>query len=586
MRPTPPHPVPIGRRSLLRAVAFALAAPTPLVLGARRGAIQEGGREPTLPEEPTAPAGAPRPDARLTIGSPVEPTDLHPWAAPEIAAVDLLDGVVEGLLKVNAAGRLQPALAEGFTLSEDGRTYAFRLRENVTYHNGERFSGEDVVAAWEARLDGTWVASATLGWDRIAEIDVPDERTLTIVTDEPYAPLLSSVGIAPILPASAYAEGLQAFQERYGREPVGSGPFRLAGREPGRRIDLERWDGYWGSPATLAAIRYEVVPDGEALLAGLESGAIHAAGGAGGVPPELVDAAMMLSDVEVWSHPTRTWQHLDLKQIGFLRERAVRQALDYATPRDAIIEGILGGRATPAVADQMPGSWAAHETLRPRPFDPERARELLADAGLRPGRDGVLARGGEPFRLELWGVAGDRQAARILDAIAAEWAALGIAVLVRTAAPAELWGPLGYQFSDRMTACLYAWTNGIDPDDLFYWHSSQIPTAPTAPGGNLPAFFHPYAFEAEIDALTAEAASTLDLEARRELYAQIQELLVREVPVIFLFWEQAFPAARREVGGFWPTPYAGLLWNAATWYLAGDVPPATPEAGGTPVAGG
>ena len=581
MRHALPAPLPVGRRALLRALAVGLAAPRPLSMTAWRGVAQDDGRQLAPPDGPTTPPGQPRLGGLLTIGATVEPLNLHPWDATEVAAYDLLDGIVDGLLKVNAAGRLQPALAEGFTLSDDGLTYTFRLRRGVRFHNGEPFAGRDVAAAREARLDGTWSSAATIGWDRISEIDLRDERTLTLVTRVPYAPFLSTVGVAPILPASAYADGLDAFRERYAAEPVGSGPFRIANREPGSRIDLERWDGYWGGPTRLDAIRYEIVPDAEALRTGLESAALHLASAAGNAVSALDDDSLALPAVNTWEYATRTWHHLDLKQIGFLRERAVRQALDYATPRQAIVDDLLGGRATPAVADQMPGSWAAHETLSPRPFDPARARDLLDDAGLRPGRDGILARGGEPFRLELWGVEGDPLARRILDAVATEWSSLGIAILVRTAEPAALWGPMGYQFADRMTACLYAWTNGVDPDDLYYWHSSQIPSAPTAPGSNLPAFFHPYAFQDEIDNLTADAASTLDLDLRRDLYQRIQELLAREVPVVFLYWEHAVVAARHEVGGFWPNPYTGLLWNAHSWYLAGPsdgaIPAATPQ---------
>jgi peptide/nickel transport system substrate-binding protein len=570
--------LPLGRRALVLALGLGAAARW-------RGTIVSAALQSPPPDGPTAPPGPPRRGGRLTIGSAVEPVSLHPWDASEVAAYDLLDGIVEGLLKVNATGRLQPALAEGFTLSDDGLTYTFRLRDGVRFHNGEPFGGRDVVAAWEARLDGTWSNSATLGWDRLAKIDLPAERTLTLTTREPYAPFLSTVGIAPILPASAYSDGLDAFRERFAGEPVGSGPFRIANREPGRRIDLERWNEYWGGPALLDEIVYDIQPDPAALRAGLESGDVQIVAATGAATAAATDdASLALPSVTTWEYPTRTWHHLDLKQIGFLRERGVRQALDYATPRQAIVDDLLGGRATPAVADQMPGSWAAHGTLGPRPFDPGRARELLESVGLRPGRDGVLARDGEPFRMELWGVEGDPLARRILDAVATEWAALGIAVLVRTAEPDALWGPTGYQFSDRMTACLYAWTNGVDPDDLFYWHSSQIPTAPTAPGSNLPAFFHPYAFQDEIDSLTADAASTLDLETRRDLYLRIQELLAREVPVVFLYWEHASPVARKDVGGFWPNPYTGLLWNAQSWYLAGPIAEATPAATPIPVS--
>ncbi|MGI9254795.1 MAG: ABC transporter substrate-binding protein, partial [Thermomicrobiales bacterium] len=225
----------------------------------------------------------------------------------------------------------------------------------------------------------------------------------------------------------------------------------------------------------------------------------------------------------------------------------------------------LGGHAVPAFADQMPGSWAYDDKTDARPFDPVRARDLLASAGFTAGRDGVLARDGVPFRIELWGVAGDALAEAILTVIAAEWSNLGIATLVRTAPSDTLWGPMGYQFNDRMTACLYTWTNGPDPDDLFYWHSSQIPSSPTAPGGNVPAFFNSYAFQDTLDDLTARGASTLDVDARAAIYRELQQLLKDEAAAIFLYWELAFPASQTDMAGFWPNPTTGLLWNAEKW---------------------
>ena len=91
-------------------------------------------------------------------------------------------------------------------------------------------------------------------------------------------------------------------------------------------------------------------------------------------------------------------------------------------------------------------------------------------------------RDGKRFEIDLWGVQDDDQARAILEMIAAEWNAIGVSTLTQYAPSEDLWGPLGYQFSDRMTGCLYTWTNANDPDDLFYWHSSQIPVSPGSSG--------------------------------------------------------------------------------------------------------
>jgi peptide/nickel transport system substrate-binding protein len=118
-----------------------------------------------------------------------------------------------------------------------------------------------------------------------------------------------------------------------------------------------------------------------------------------------------------------------------------------------------------------------------------------------------------------------------------------------------------------MTACLYSWFNSNDPDDMFYWHSSQIPPDPTGTGGNAIAYFHEFNFQEEIDALTEEATKVVDQEARKQIYWEIQELLHEQVPVIFLFWGKSYPALQNNIGGFWPSAFNRMLWNVQEWYL-------------------
>lgn len=582
----------ISRRELIeRALRLGITAPVIGIMlhataGVRSGDAQEQAEAQATPDAepaprttvkpgvPSAPPGEPLPGGVLTIASAVEPDTLHPWLASTVAGFDLLDGIMDGLFRYNSEQRLQAALAEGFDLSDDGLTYAFALRPDVVFHNGEPFTAADVISAWQTKTNPAFGAYTVLGWDKIASIDTRDDLTLIVQTTEPYAPFLSTVATTYLCPTSAIAAGLAEFRETFATAPIGTGPFRLAAWEPGVRLVLERFDDYWGTTPQLEEIVYQIVPDAAAQLEGLRSGIYQLAGGAASIPPALVDEALASDNLTVYEHPTQNWQHIDLKQIGFLRESAVRRALDYVTPRERIIEELLGGRALIAVADQAPGTWAYNPTLVPRPYDPAQAADLLAEAGLTPGPDGVLQRDGQQFVIELWGVRGDALAEQIIEMIAASWNAVGVYTIPRFDTPGRLWGPMGYQFTDRMTACLYIWTNANDPDDIFYWHSSQIPTSPTASGGNVTAFFHPYEFQTEIDSLTAEAASTLDVAARRELYWEIQDLLAFEVPVIFLYWEQAFPTTAANLGGFWPSAFTHLLWNSPEWYFTGPAPKA------------
>jgi ABC-type transport system substrate-binding protein len=169
--------------------------------------------------------------------------------------------------------------------------------------------------------------------------------------------------------------------------------------------------------------------------------------------------------------------------------------------------------------------------------------------------------------IEPWGEQGDNQAEPILRAIGESWARAGIASTVKLAPAAELWGPTGYQFSDRLTAGYYRWANVNDPDDMFYWHSSQIPTYPGGPGGNVPAFFNEYGVQGQIDDLTSRAAAETDPVRRKAIYLEIQDLLHEQVPAIFLFWDYNYSAAANTAGNYLPSAYTYLLWNAREWYL-------------------
>ncbi|HLM23253.1 MAG TPA: ABC transporter substrate-binding protein, partial [Propionibacteriaceae bacterium] len=271
--------------------------------------------------------------------------------------------------------------------------------------------------------------------------------------------------------------------------------------------------------------------------------------------------------------------HIDLKQWDHLRMTKVRQALDFATPSQDIIDKLLNGRALPSIADQAPGSWAHNPNIQPRPYDLEQAKALLAEAGLTAGADGVLegpvptddpnVGDGEvkPLDIELWFTSGSTENERICQVIAQSWNSIGVKTTVLNQDVSTIWGPEGYQFTEKMTGCIYSWFNSNDPSDRYYWHSSQIPETPTGTGGNLPAYFHEYSFQDQIDELTDAGDATTDQEARKEIYWQIQELLHEEVPVIFIYWEKAFPAVVPNLGGFWPSPFNYLMWNANEWYL-------------------
>ncbi|MCC6314620.1 MAG: ABC transporter substrate-binding protein [Thermomicrobiales bacterium] len=574
----------LSRRGLLRrAVALGFAAPVIGVMLHAAGDVAAAAparqdKQPIPVTGPTKPAGEAQTGGTVTVGSNSEPDTLHPYITQLVAASDVIWGMMDGLFTYDSEQKLAPRLATAYSISDDGLTYTFTLREGVSFHNGDAFTGEDVVNSWKIIMNPDFGAFNQNGWDKIDDITV-DGSTVTMRTTEVYAPFLSYVADTRICPSSAIAKGVDVFKQEFGRAPIGTGPFTFGEWRAKEQITLDKFDGYWGEPAHLDRIIYRIVPDDNTLMVQLRTGEVQACGSGAGIPPTRVDEALGFDTIDVLQHATLGWNHIDLKNVDFIRMTKVRQALDFATPSKDIIEKLLKGRALPSVADQAPGSWAFDPDIQPRPYDLEQAKQLLAEAGLTPGDGGVLqgkiptddpqVGDGEvkPFEIELWFVSGNTDNERIAQVVAQSWNSLGVKTTVKNQDISTIWGPEGYQFTPQMTGALFGWFNGNDPTDAYYWNSSQIPSTPTGSGGNLPAYFHHYNFQEEIDKLTTAGDATTDQEARKQIYFQIQELLHEEVPVIFIDWEVAFPGVAKNIGGFWPSAFNYLLWNAGEWYL-------------------
>ena len=551
---------------------------------------------------PTAPAGTPQQGGTVVCGTNEDIDTLHPWLTALVVGSDVNCGIVETLLKYDSNQKLLPVLAESYEASADGLTYTFKLRANVTFHNGDAFTAQDVIDSWKMIMNPDFGAIGQLGWDRITDITAPDPLTVVMTTNAVYAPFISYLAQAGanICPSAEMAKGLDSFKQQFGRAPIGTGPLKFVEWRAKEQITLAAFDTYWGGRQKLDNVNIRIVPDDNTEMVQLQTGEIQLAGGAGSLGSLHVDEALKNDKINVYQYPTFQWSHLDLKQTGHLRQTKVRQALDFATPTAQIISQLLKNRVTPSIADQAPGSWAYNPNIQPRPYDLDQAAQLLTDAGLTknngiwegptPADDAVNENGTptvqatpgatpvaaeldlsgpvKPLEIELWSLSGDTQIQQIIQVIAASWTQLGIRATPKFEDVSTLWGPNSYQWNpDTMTACFYSWNNSVDPDDAYYWASNQIPTNPLGTGGNALGYFHKFTFQQEIDQLTAEGTTVVDQEKRKAIYWQIQELLHEEVPCIFMYWNSAFPGVAKNIGGYWPSASNGLLWNVHDWAL-------------------
>jgi peptide/nickel transport system substrate-binding protein len=593
----------ITRRQLIqRAAQIGIAAPVVGVMLHATSDMVAGapsqGRERTLAllrqetvqvSGPTAPAGTKVQGGTLVSSTLEEPDTLHPYITALVTTSDVLNGILDPLLRYDSNQQIIPNLAESYTISEDGLTYTFKLRQGVTFHNGEPFTARDVVSVWKIITNPDFGAIADLGWKEITDIQTPDDHTAVMVTGSVYAPFITYVGAdiggsSMMCPTSAIEKGPAVFTEEFGRQPIGTGPFQLGEWRAKEQITLTRFDGYWGERPALDQIVHRIIGDDNSQIVQLQTKEVQMAAGSGTISSARVDEVLKFEDVAVLESPNMAWNHLDLKHVDFLRMTKVRQALDFATPTQDIIDRILLGRAVRAVADQAPFSQWFNPNIQPRPYDPEQAKALLTEAGLTQGEGGVwegptpAPEAADPntdltgpvkrLELEFWYISGDSVTERIAQVIAQAWNQIGIKTELKSEDVSTIFGPEGYTFTETMTAGMYSWFNGNDPaDSYYYWHSASIPDSPTGTGGNTPAYFHKFNFQDEIDPLLDEGGRETDPEKRKQIYWKVQEILAREVPVVFLWWGKDFSAVSSKVGGFWPSAFNRLMWNAQQWYL-------------------
>ena len=549
--------------------------------GGRRLLRQEG---TTIPVEgPTAPEGTKVEGGTLILGGHGEPDTLHPYLTQLMIGFDMFSAPMEGLLGMDENLAFVPKLATEYSISDDGLTYTFTLREGVTFHNGDPFVADDVINIWKVVNDPEFGTYNTFGLDSVIDVTKSDDgKQVTITTEEPYAPFLSLVGIAPIAPSSLTTDP-KKFASDSGNTLIGTGPFKLDERIPQQQISFARFDDYWGEKAILDKLIYSIVPDDNSLLVKLRTGEVQLASSDSAISAIRVKEALGIDGISILENPAPSWKHFDLKNIDHLRIPQVRQALDLATPKQQIIEQLLENNVIPSAADTTPGTWAFDETLQQTPYDPDQAKALLEEAGLTfadggwsgpiptPEKDidAETDRGGpvKPLAIELWAPSGDKQNELIMQVVAQAWEQIGVKTEQKFEDVSTIFGPEGYQFTETMTAGLYSWYNSSDPDNTWYWSSQYIPDTPTGVGGNVPAYFFPYNFQEEIDAIIDPAVKELDQEKRKEAYFASQKLLNEQAPVVFIYWDKFFSAVANNLGGFLPTTFNSIFWNANEWYL-------------------
>jgi peptide/nickel transport system substrate-binding protein len=465
-----------------------------------------------------------------------------------------------GLVRLDRDLEFVGDLAESWHFTPDCRELTFTLRRDVRWHDGAPFDADDVVFTYETMVDPRTPSAYKDDFVAIASIDAPDPYTVRVRYRKPYAKALQSWAHA-ILPRHRLEpyvrEGRLREAPQNWHEPVGTGPYRLAELRAGQKIELRANPDYFAGRPHISRIVYRVIPSQATIFLELRARGLDLASLTALQYTRQTDYPAFRKAYNKFRYPGSVYTYLgfNLRDPRFADVR-VRRAFAHAIDQQELIDGVVLGLGQPATGPYQPGTWVYNPDVARYPYDPDRARALLAQAGWRAREgDGVLVRDGRPFRFELLTNQGNEERRKVAEMVQAALRQIGVAVEIRTLEWAALLNE--YVRKRRFDALILGWGIGVDPDQYLIWHSSK-----TGPD-DLNAISYA---NREVDALLEKGRSTCRQSDRKRHYDRLQEILADELPVVFLYFRDALPVVASRVHGIDPGP-GGIDHNLPEWFV-------------------
>ena len=507
------------------------------------------------------------------VGSPLRVNPLY--TAFNDVDKDLAALVFSGLTRLGPDGTVLPDLAESWEVSPDARVYTFHLRRGVTWHDGIAFTADDVIFTWSALRDPDFKSEPSLGqfWQQV-ECAKKDDLTVVCELPQSFAPFLAYATIG-ILPRHRL-EGLSAeglFIAPFNEQPIGTGPFILRALDSQRALLQSNPSYHWGEPA-IAEIELRFFPDYPSAASALRDGQVQGLFLGPEVSPDILEQLEQDKDLQRLASRRNSYTLLYLNtRTPPLDDSSVRQALLYALDREVIIADRLDGRALLADSPIVPGTWAYNQDVRIYRHDPQRALFLLEEDGWQVNSRGALEKEGEELRLALL-TDNDPERVAIGQEITRQLRAIGVDASLQSPTASEL--VRDFLLPHHFQAVIYGWDQGYDPDPYPAWHSSQAQER----GLNLAGYSDEY-----LDRVLSQARQTSDLEQRKALYREFQQIFAEEVPSILLFYPVYNYFVDKEVKGvdlgviFEP---ASRFANVHQWYVKAKHTGSSPSPRSTP----
>lgn len=494
----------------------------------------------------------------LVRGDIGDASNLIPLLASDSASHNIAGMIYNGLVKYDKNMNIVGDLAESWDISSNGLVITFHLRKGVKWHDGHPFTSADVLYTYQVTVDPKTPTAYAGDFLKVKRAEAIDDYTFRATYDKPFAPALISWSSA-VLPRHLLA-GKDITQSALSRHPVGTGPYKFKEWVTGQKIVLVSNPDYFEGQPYIDGRITRIIPDTATMFLELRAQNI----GMMGLTPlqytRQTENNLFKNNFNKYRYLSfaYTFMGYNLKNPLFA-DRRVRQAISYAINKDEIISGVLLNLGKPAHGPYKPGTWAYNDQVKVYHYNPQKARELLREAGwTKINREGVLEKDGKPFVFEIVTNQGNETRQKCAEIIQRQLNEIGITVKIRVLE----WSAFVTDFINkrRFDAVILGWTIPLDPDAYDVWHSSK--TAPEEL--NFISYNNP-----EADGMLEKGRSTFSQKERKKYYDRFQEILAEDQPYTFLYVPEALVIINKRFRGIEPAPI-GLEHNFIKWYVPKD----------------
>ena len=450
----------------------------------------------------------------LILGMSVEPSGLDPTAAAPVAIAQVVwQNLFEGLVTINKDGEIEAGLAESWSISEDGLTYTFDMRNDVFFQNNKAFNADTAKYTLDKIIKSDSINPQKALYKSIKSISAPDTDTLIVTLSTPSADLLYWLGFPAAVMVEPSSEATNA------THPIGTGPFEFNHWKKGNQVTLSKYSHYWGKKAKLDKVTFRFISDPQAQAAALSSGGVDV------IPqfqvPELTsqfqnnkhfETVIGTTSMEVVAGMNNTKKPFN--------DPRVRQALMMATDRQTIINATNEGFGTPIGSHFSPSDAGYEDLTNVWPYDPVKAKALLTEAGYPNGFT---------FTMKMPTLAYAERAAEIMQAY---YSMIGVTMVLESS-----------EFPAKWVQDVFKDTNY---DMSIVGHAEPMDISIYAR--------HPYYFNYQstaFDNAMEAIANTTNEEDRLTGYRTSQKILAQDVPALFLYAYPKIGIWKKGLHGMW-----------------------------------